>query len=82
MDIADLRLVALAREHVAAGTARELRQRHGLSLRDVADVVAVSPSAIHRWEQRNRVPRTRAAVAYGRLLAELGRTPSADAVPA
>lgn len=82
MDLTDLHLVALAREHVAAGTARDLRLRHGLSLRDVADFVEVSPSAVLRWEQRDRVPRTRVAVAYGRLLAELASRPAADAVPA
>jgi len=74
MDLADLRLVTLARRHIAAGTARELRQRHGLSLRDVAEVVDVSPSAVFRWEQRDRVPRARAAASYGRLLAELADT--------
>lgn len=79
MDIADIKLATLAREHVAAGTARELRKRSGLSLADVADVVEVSPSAVLRWERGERAPRTRAAVLYGRLLAELAAPAGAGA---
>lgn len=45
--------------------------RAGLSLREVADAVGISPSTLWRWEERERAPRGAAAVAWVRLLDEL-----------
>jgi transcriptional regulator with XRE-family HTH domain len=74
MDIAELRLVSLAREQAASGIARELRIRRGLSVREVADAAGVTPAAVWRWERGERVPRTAVAARYGALLVELAGT--------
>jgi transcriptional regulator with XRE-family HTH domain len=60
---------ALAR----AGTARSLRLEGVLSLREVADVVGVDPSTIHRWEDGESTPRMAHALRWLDLLRDIER---------
>ena len=63
--------IAKVRRLLASGDARRARTATGLSLTEVASVLGVSPAAVSRWETGPRRPTGRAALAYGRLLAEL-----------
>jgi len=54
-----------------SGRALELRERSGLSQREVAQACDVTQVAVLRWEQNERRPRTKHAVAYHRLLSRL-----------
>jgi transcriptional regulator with XRE-family HTH domain len=54
-----------------SGEAQRIRIDAGLSLREVADAVNVSVSALHRWEAGDRRPRGDAAIRYAHLLGEL-----------
>lgn len=47
---------------------RALRERAGLTLREVAEVLGVSQMAISRWERGERVARGQNAARYLRLL--------------
>ena len=82
MEITRLRLVSLAREQAASGAARAIRLRRGLSLREVAEAAGVTPTAVWRWENGHRLPRTAAAARYGAVLVDLARDeqPSASEV--
>lgn len=71
MNIDGLADLAQTRTLVGTGAARPIRLSAGLSLREVAASVGVSPSTVYRWEMRQRTPRGEAAIAYGRLLAKL-----------
>ena len=67
-DVLDLSHVRrLARD----GEARRIRVDAGLSLREVASAVGVSVAGLSRWELAQRSPHGRAAIRWGRLLAEL-----------
>lgn len=68
MNIADLTDLARVRAFVETGAARPIRLHAGLSLGEVAKAVGVSPATVHRWENRQRVPRGEPAVRYGELL--------------
>jgi transcriptional regulator with XRE-family HTH domain len=71
MENRDLLLIARARRLSVTGEARKLREQAGLSLREVADAIGASPSALWRWENAQRTPRGAAAVAWGELLRDL-----------
>lgn len=68
MEMERLTLIAAAAEWSRDGTARDIRKRAGVSLRDVAAVVGVGESAVSRWETGIRHPRGDAAVSWVRLL--------------
>jgi transcriptional regulator with XRE-family HTH domain len=65
----------LARARTLATSGAGLRQRTsaGLSLREVAQAVGVSPSTLWRWERGERAPRGKAAIAWASLLSDLDR---------
>ncbi len=69
----ELLQVALARRLASEGEAQRLRTDAGLSLREVADAIGVSPTTLWRWEAGQRAPRPRAAIAWGALLEQLAR---------
>lgn len=47
---------------------RSIRRRANASLRDMADVLHVSPMTVLRWEQGTTEPRLQNAAAYRQLL--------------
>ncbi len=68
----DVAAVALLRQLTANGSARALRQRHQLSLAEVAKVVGATPGAVFKWETGLRSIRDgEAAKRYAALLARL-----------
>lgn len=71
MQTADLLLVSRARMLAVTGTARRRRVDAGLSLREVADAIGVSHTAVWKWEAGDQLPRGHAAVAWARLLDDL-----------
>jgi DNA-binding transcriptional regulator YiaG len=74
MDITELLSMALAREHSASGcAAHQLRIRHGLSVRDIAEAAGVTPAVVWRWDRGQPVPRTAPAARYGAVLTEFAR---------
>lgn len=73
----DVLLIAATARMLSDGTARRLRVENGLSQSQVAAVCGVTHAAVSRWELGERLPRTRAALAYARLLDRLARVESA-----
>ncbi|PKQ22322.1 MAG: hypothetical protein CVT65_13970 [Actinobacteria bacterium HGW-Actinobacteria-5] len=74
MDVVnDLLMLTSARTFAATGDGLRRRQAAGLSLREVAAAVGISPTTLWRWEKGQRTPRGRAAIAWACLLDELGR---------
>jgi len=70
---ADLTAANRTRAHLKSGGARTQRQAAGVSMRDVARVLGVSAQAVHYWETGQNIPKAENAIAYGRLLAALGK---------
>lgn len=70
---ADVAIVNRTREALASGAARAARVASGARQSDVAGEVGVSRSAIGHWETGTAVPSAEHALAYGRLLARLGK---------
>ena len=69
---------AAARQRLQASpaVARALRERSGLTQREVADALRVSVASVSRWETGKRVPRGRLAAKYFELLRRAnGATP-------
>ena len=64
----DVVLLMEARAAAASGAARWLRQAAGLSQRDLAADIGVTPGAVSHWEHGQRKPGGPAAVRYARLL--------------
>lgn len=65
----DLTELATARRLIASGIGRRLRQREGLSLRELAAGCGTTAPTIARWEAGEvKNPRPAAAVAYARWL--------------
>jgi DNA-binding transcriptional regulator YiaG len=60
--------LARARRYAATGEGRTIRQRHRLSLPDVAAGAGVSVSTIWRWEWNRTRPQGDAAVRWVELL--------------
>lgn len=68
-------VAALVQETKAAqlpspAVCREIRERAGLTLSDIARALDVTPTSVHRWEAGYR-PRRAKAIEYRRLLEEL-----------
>lgn len=84
MTITELTELAQVRALVATGAARSIRLSANLSLAEVSETLGVSPATVLRWETGQRSPHGEAAIAYGRLLAQLvdqqrPRRPTRDA---
>lgn len=77
MDSQHLVLLVKARRLSESGDGARARIAAGLSLREVADAVGVSPSALWRWEKGERSPRGDRATAWAQLIADLAREGSA-----
>ncbi len=71
MRTSDLVALAAARRAAADGSAQRLRKAAGLTQREIASAVGVTPAAVGMWERGERVPRGLEALAYARLLAAL-----------
>ena len=67
----ELRELQRMRDMVHGGLVRAVRVNAGLSLREVAQAVGVTPSAVFYWEQGKNVPRGEPAIRYARVLLEL-----------
>jgi transcriptional regulator with XRE-family HTH domain len=63
-------LVAMRRD-LASGRARELRERAGLTQRELARLLDVTPATISRWESGDRRPTGTQAENYALLLQAL-----------
>jgi transcriptional regulator with XRE-family HTH domain len=77
-----LRAIAEGRAAIRSGRLRELRERLGLSQRELARALDVDESAVSRWEAGERVPREAAAERLAALLRVLEVDPSESATPA
>jgi transcriptional regulator with XRE-family HTH domain len=64
-------LIAAAREWASSGAARIVRQAAGMSVREMAELVGVSPHTIGRWENRITRPRGNPGARYGDVLRTL-----------
>ncbi len=73
-----LRLAA-ARAHAANGTGRVIRQRHRLTMIEVAESIGVGEDLLSRWERGERRPRGEGALRWVDLLAELQRVDTTSA---
>ena len=71
--IARLVAVANARAALRDGRLRELRERHGVTQRELARALNVSHSCITRWENGDRRPREGTAERIGDLLQAFGK---------
>jgi transcriptional regulator with XRE-family HTH domain len=60
---------------------RDLRQQHGLSLRELADQVGVTATALHSWENGRRNPKHKHLRAFAAAfqLSEADLLPASDA---
>jgi DNA-binding transcriptional regulator YiaG len=67
----ELLMLASARTLAATGEGKRRRLAAGLSLREVATAVGVSPATVWRWEMAERAPRGRAAIEWATLLSAL-----------
>ncbi len=67
----DVQRLVWVRGLCASGTARVLRQSAGLSLREMATPVGVSPTTVLRWEEGEARPTGRRALAYATMLERL-----------
>lgn len=68
------RLLARWQELAAAGEARKVRIKAGISAREVARRLGLSWSAVHYWEangQQHRRPRGRKGLAYATFMEQL-----------
>ena len=56
-----LMAISQARSALREGRVRELRESHGLSQRELARALGVDETALSRWENGSRMPRSGAA---------------------
>lgn len=63
--------LAATRALARSGEARAIREKAGLSLREMAAALGVSRSAVQRWEMGLRTPRGAITARYGALLTAL-----------
>jgi transcriptional regulator with XRE-family HTH domain len=64
--------LTVVRSLCAGGGARALRQRHGVSIGEIAAAIGSTPGVVSRWETGQTRPRASAAFhAYGEILGEL-----------
>jgi DNA-binding transcriptional regulator YiaG len=66
-----LQAISLARAAIRDGQLRELRERLGLSQRELGRALGVDESAVSRWESGERVPRAAQAVRLHGLMRAL-----------
>lgn len=67
----DLLALSMVREACTNGEARRIRERHLLSVNEVAHAVGAAPSTLSRWERGQRAPKGEAARRYARFLSIL-----------
>ncbi len=70
---ADLALIAVVRADLKSGAARSARQSAGISQAEFAATLGVSRQAVCQWEAGHSKPSAEHALAYGKLLRQLGR---------
>jgi DNA-binding XRE family transcriptional regulator len=70
---ADVATVSRTREALASGAARAERIASGARQSDVAGELGVTRSAVGHWETGKAEPTAEHALAYGRLMARLGK---------
>ena len=70
----DVSKLIWARWLARSGEGRRIRERCGLSVREVAHATGVDPTTITRWEGDSSVPRARAAERWVDVLHEAART--------
>ncbi|MGI8406961.1 MAG: helix-turn-helix domain-containing protein [Actinomycetota bacterium] len=69
----ELTRLVRVRSLTRSGAAKSIRVAAGLSLREVAQSIEVSPATILRWERRDRVPQGDRALRYLSVLEGLLR---------
>jgi len=77
----DLLLLTEARNLATSGRAGAIRERAGLSLREIADGCGASPTTVYRWERGERQPRGRPAIRWALLLHELDQHVTKEVTP-
>jgi DNA-binding transcriptional regulator YiaG len=70
---ADLAVIAQTRDDLASGRARAARNEARITQAEFASVLGVHRSAVSHWESGRSVPSAPHALAYGRLLRQLGK---------
>ena len=70
---ADLALIAATRADLKSGAARTARSAAGIRQAEIARALGVSRQAVSHWETGRSVPSAEHALAYGKLLRQLGR---------
>jgi DNA-binding transcriptional regulator YiaG len=70
---AELALVAQIRAELRDGSATAARGAAGLKQAEVARSLKVSRQSVSQWESGDAVPTDEHALAYGRLLRQLGK---------
>jgi len=79
MDLDHIVTLAEARKRTRSGTAaKEIRQRAGVTMADMAKALNVCESSISRWEGGSRQPQGDVAIHWARLLDELERINQPD----
>ncbi len=88
----DLLQISRIRAHAVSGTARAMREGAGISLREFAGTLGVSPPTLSFWETGAVRPPAERALRWARALAHLNdldelppapkAAPHADALPA
>lgn len=58
-------------EFIATGQHAAIRERSGLSRKDVARIIGVVTSTVTRWERSNAIPQSDLGRSYVRLVADL-----------
>lgn len=66
-----LQTLVESRRSTREGRGRQLRERAGLSLREAARLIDVTPSTLSRWERGTRPQRGDAPYRYGELVQRL-----------
>lgn len=76
--IETIKALAKIRAMAASGEAREIRQRHNLSLTEMADAIPAGANTLARWELGDRRPRGESALRWLEVLQSLD-APMAEA---
>lgn len=63
--------LASIRRLARSGLARDIRQKAGISLVELATEIGASPAALSRWERGQRSPRPDVAARYAAALKKL-----------
>lgn len=70
---ADLALISATRADLKSGRATIARTAAGIRQFEVAGALGVTRAAVSHWEAGRSVPSAEHALAYGRLLRQLGK---------